>query len=564
MSIDDAAVLSGRKKWIALVFLSLGVAMIILDATVVNVAIPTMVKDLGLSTTDAEWVNAAYALTFASLLLLSGRLADIFGRRLMFVLGVVVFAISSALVAMSSGSVELIGARALQGVGAAMILPASLSVLNAVYRGRDRAVAFAVWGATIGGMAALGPLVGGWLTTYASWHWAFLINIPIAVVVVIGVLSLVPETRDIMDRRGIDLPGTLLGTLGLAMFVFGLIEGQTYGWFTPKKQFQIGSWQWPLDNISPAAVGLFGGVIVMALFVLVEHRRGVAGKVVLVDLKLFRIKTFGVGNLVAALVSLGEFGLLFTLPLFLQSVIGYDALQVGVVLLALAVGSFVASGIGAPLAQRIGPVWVLRTGMFLEVVGVLAITAVISTSVTGWAMTPGLFIYGLGVGFATAQLTGVILSEVPVSESGQASAVQSTSRQVGAAIGTALLGATLVAGLGAVAGELTDRGVPEAQAEQISSAVQSSAGTAVVGLPAQPNGEVLFEAASQGFATATKNVGYVAAGLIALGLISAFFLPSGAARTEAAGYISAKEEEIEEAQAEADADLGEPDPTTTR
>ncbi|MEI2715708.1 MAG: MFS transporter [Candidatus Nanopelagicales bacterium] len=543
MSADPQPQLTGRKKWVALVFLSLGVAMIILDATVVNVAIPTMVKDLGLSTTDAEWVNAIYALTFASLLLLSGRLADIVGRRLMFVSGVVVFAVSSGLVAMSDGAVELIGARALQGIGAAMILPASLSVLNAVYRGRDRAVAFAVWGATIGGMAALGPLVGGWLTTYASWHWAFLINIPIAVIVVIGVLALVPETRDLVDRSGADLPGTILGTLGLAFFVFGLIEGQTYGWLAAKKPFQIGGWQWPLDNVSPAAVGLFGGVLLVLVFLWVEKSRAAANRTVLVDLRLFRIRTFGVGNLVAALVSLGEFGLLFTLPLFLQSVIGYDALQTGVILLALAVGSFVASGVGAPLAQRIGPVRVLRTGMALEVIGVLLITVVISTTVTGWAMVPGLFIYGLGVGFATAQLTGVILSEVPVAESGQASAVQSTSRQVGAAIGTALLGATLVAGLSSVAGELTDRGVPQPVADQVTSAVQGSAGTAVAALPAQPGGDVLFAGASQGFASATEDVGYVAAALIALGLMAAFLLPADAARTEAAGYVSAKEEE---------------------
>lgn len=538
--------LTGRRKWVALLFLSLGVAMIILDATVVNVAIPTMVKDLGLSTTDAEWVNAVYALTFASLLLLSGRLADIVGRRLMFISGVVVFAVASALVAMSGGAIELIGARALQGVGAAMILPASLSVLNAVYRGRDRAVAFAVWGATIGGMAALGPLVGGWLTTYASWHWAFLINLPIAVMVVIGVWLLVPETRDLIDKRGVDLPGTLLGTLGLALLVFGLIEGQTYGWLIAKKPFELGGWQWPADTVSPPAVGLLLGLVLLGLFLLVERRRVAAGKVVLVDLRLFRIRTFGVGNLVAAVVSLGEFGLLFALPLFLQSVIGYDALQTGVILLALAVGSFVASGAGAALAQRIGPVRVLRTGMALEVIGVLLISLVISTSVTGWAMVPGLFVYGLGVGFATAQLTGVILAEVPVAESGQASAVQSTSRQVGAAIGTALLGATLVAGLGAVSSELTDRGVPQAVAEQVGSAVQNSAGTAVTALPSQPDGEVLFEGASQAFATATRNVGFVAAFLITLGLLAAFLLPTDAARTEAAGYVSREEEEQEE------------------
>ncbi|HQR79164.1 MAG TPA: MFS transporter [Actinomycetota bacterium] len=529
--------LTGRRRWVALLFLSLGVAMIILDATVVNVAIPTMVEDLHLTTTDAEWVNAIYSLVFASLLLLSGRLSDIFGRRLMFVGGVSVFAVASLLVAMSEASYELIGARALQGFGAAMILPASLSVLNAVYRGKDRAVAFAVWGATIGGMAALGPLVGGWLTTYASWHWAFLINVPIAIVVVIGVMLLVPETRDTVDQRGIDPLGTALGTLGFAALVFGLIEGQNYGWITPKRQFSIGGWQWPFDNISAPGVALLLAVVLLAGFVWVEARRKAAGKVVMVDLDLFSIRTFGVGNAVAAIVSLGEFGLLFILPLFLQSVIGYDAMQTGVILLALAAGSFIASGAGAGLAKRIGPVPVLRLGMGLEVIGVLWIALVLSTTVTGWVMAPGLFIYGLGVGFATAQLTGVILSEVPVAESGMASAVQSTSRQVGAAIGTALLGAVLITGLGNITSDLTDRGVTQQTAQQVTEVVQQSAGTAVVGLPQQPNGQLLFEGASEGFATAVKSVGLVAGFLIALGLVAAFLLPRDAARTEAAGYV---------------------------
>jgi EmrB/QacA subfamily drug resistance transporter len=431
----------------------------------------------------------------------------------------------------------LIAARGLQGIAAAMILPASLSVLNAVYRGKDRAIAFAVWGATIGGMAALGPLVGGWLTTYATWHWAFLINVPIAIAVVIGVLLLVPETRDTVDKRGIDVPGTLLGTLGLAALIFGLIEGQNYGWIKPTKQFSAAGFDWPFDNISAPGVALVLSAVLLASFVWVEARRKNAGKVVMVDLVLFRIRTFGMGNAVAAIVSLGEFGLLFILPLFLQSVIGYDALETGVILLALAAGSFIASGAGAGMAKRMGPVPVLRLGMALEVIGVLWIATVLSTSVTGWMMAPGLFVYGLGVGFATAQLTGVILSEVPVAESGMASAVQSTSRQVGAAIGTALLGAVLITGLGTITSDLTERGVPQPAAEQVTEAVQQSAGTAVVALPQQPNGQVLFEGASEGFATAAKEVGYVASGLIALGLLAAFLLPRDAARTEAAGYV---------------------------
>jgi MFS family permease len=260
-----------------------------------------------------------------------------------------------------------------------------------------------------------------------------------------------------------------------------------------------------------------------------------------VDLRLFRIRTFGAGNVVALVVSLGEFGLLFAIPLFLQATRGYDALQTGVILLALAIGSFVASGLGAPLSQRMGPVRVLQLGMALEAIGILGLGFVLSTEITGWGMAPWLFLYGMGVGFATAQLTGVILSEVPVAESGQASAVQSTSRQVGAAIGTAIIGATLIFGLGSIAGQLEDRGVPAAQAQQVSDVVSTSAGQAIPGLAAQPDGDVLVEGASAGFAEAIKLVAWVAGGFVLFGLLTSLLLPKNAARVESEGYAPPKD-----------------------
>ena len=534
-------VLTGKKRWAALMFLALGVAMIILDATVVNVALPTMIKDLDLTTTDAEWVTAAYSLTFASLLIFFGRIADRLGRKLMFVIGVVVFVGASILVAASSGSIELIGARALQGVGGAMILPASLSVINAVFVGKSRAVAFAVWGGTIGGMAALGPLVGGYLTTYASWHWAFLINVPIGILVVVGVLLTVPETKELGGPKGMDVLGTILITTGLLGIVFALIEGLHYGWIKPVADFTIGSWVWPLESVSIVLVSAVVGILALIAFVFLESRRVSAKKVVVVDLRLFRIKTFAAGNVVALVVSLGEFGLLFGLPLFLQSVRGYDAMQTGVILLALAIGSFAASGMGAPLSQRFGPVRVLQLGMALEAIGIVALGFMMSTTITGWQMAPWLFLYGMGVGFATAQLTGVVLSEVPVAESGQASAVQSTSRQVGAAIGTAIIGATLILGLGGVAGQLEDRGVPAAEAAQVSDAVQSSAGQAIPALAKLPNGDVLVEGASAAFAESIKLVAWVAGAFVLFGLATSFALPKNAARIESEGYAPPKD-----------------------
>ncbi|NCG03508.1 MAG: MFS transporter [Actinomycetales bacterium] len=243
----------------------------------------------------------------------------------------------------------------------------------------------------------------------------------------------------------------------------------------------------------------------------------------------------------ALVVSLGEFGLLFAIPLFLQATRGYSAMQTGFILLALALGSFAASGAGAPLSQRLGPVRVLQIGMVLEVIGIVGLGIIISDTITGWGMAPWLFVYGMGVGFATAQLTGVILSEVPIAESGQASAVQSTSRQVGAAIGTALIGTTLLIALGSTAGHLEDRGIPTAQAEQVSNAVANSAGQAIVGLATEPNGDELVAGASDGFVTAIKSVSIVAGIFVFLGLLLSFLLPRNAGRIESEGYAPSRE-----------------------
>src|SRR3954451_24714533 len=215
---------SGRRRWLGMVVIGLGVCLIIVDATIVNVMLPRVVADLRLTTADAEWVTSIYSLVFAALLIPFGMAGDVYGRRRMFVLGTVVFVVASLLAAASGTGSALIGARLLQGAGASMILPATLSTVTAVFRGRDRAVAFGIWGSLIAGMAALGPLLGGWLATSYGWRWAFGVNLPLGAAVVVGALLLVPETRDRTAGRGIDGPGGLLGAAGLAAVVFALIE----------------------------------------------------------------------------------------------------------------------------------------------------------------------------------------------------------------------------------------------------------------------------------------------------------------------------------------------------
>ena len=241
---------AGRGRWLGLGMLSLGVAMIIVDATIVNVAVPSIITDLQIDSTTAEWINTVYALVFAALLITLGRVGDLFGRRRLYLLGLVVFARASVLAGAAPTGELLIAARILQGVGGAMILPATQSILNTNFRGRDRAIAFGIWGATIGGMAAVGPLLGGWLTTNFSWRWAFYINVPVAIIAFLGTRHYISETKDENAKAGLDPAGFLLITLGPQRLRVRAHRGPDVRLVDAEQPFTIGGWTWPLENVS--------------------------------------------------------------------------------------------------------------------------------------------------------------------------------------------------------------------------------------------------------------------------------------------------------------------------
>ena len=512
------------KRWIGLVFISLGVALIIVDSTIVNVAIPSIINDIGITSTQAQWVQEIYTLVFAALLLVGGRLADQYGRRRLFLLGTVIFAGASVLAALAGDGTQLIAARAVQGLGGALMLPTSLSLLNANFRGRDRGVAFGIWGATIGGTAALGPLLGGWLTTSYSWRWAFGINIPLGLLVIVGLLLLVPESKDPSGQRGADWFGAVLSAIGFGGIVFGLIEGRTYGWLATTKPLTIGSWSWPW-SVSPVPVAFVIGFAALTVFVAIERQRNRRGQVSMLDLNLFSIKSFRNGNIAAAIVSLGEFGILFSLPLWFQNVIGYTAFQTGLALLALAGGSFLASGLTAPIGRKRGTIFIVRLGIALEIIGIAGLAIFLRPDSTWLTTTPLLLIYGIGVGFATAQLTGVVLTDVPLNRSGEGSGIQSTSRQVGSALGIAILGTVLFATLGArYDTALADLGVSEAQRVQLVAAVKDSAGAAIPGLAANPATAAVAEPARVAFTDASRVAALTAAGFLVIGLVASLSL----------------------------------------
>lgn len=521
---------SARRRWIGLVFISVAVALIIVDSTIINVAIPSIVDDLGLTSTQVQWAQESYTLVFAALLLVFGTLADRFGRRRLMLIGVTIFALSSVLASFAQSGDLLIGARVLQGVGGAMILPTTLSIINATFRGKDRGIAFAIWGSTIGGMAAVGPLLGGWLTTYFSWRWAFGINVPLGIVIIIGVLVYVSESKDAAHAGRVDVVGALLSIITSATLVFGLIEGRSFGWWLTDGTVEIFGATWPFE-ISPIPF-VFGITLASGVaFVAWGLHRQKQGKSTMLAFSLFRLASFRNGNIAAMVISLGEFGIILSLPLWLQNVLGYDALQTGFVILALAIGSFVASGFAGAFGNRVTPVTIVRVGIAAEVVGVALVGLVISPTTEWFAIVPFLFIYGFGVGLATAQLTGVVLADVPVEQSGSGSGTQSTARQIGSALGIAILGTILFTSVGTqLDARLDDLGLPAESRDPIVSLVVDSAGTAIPSLDAQSAD--VAAAAREAFSDGTRFSAYAAAGFLALGFLATLRLSGGRTRDD--------------------------------
>lgn len=515
----------------------MAISLVIIDGTIVNTIFPSIIQDLRLTSTEVQWVQESYVLVFASLLLVWGSVADKLGRKRVLSIGIAIFIVSSVWAGLTDSASALILARVIQGIGGAMVLPTTLSLVNANFQGKERGIAFAVWGATIGGMVAVGPVLGGWLATDFDWRWAFMINLPLGILILIGLFIFVPESKAENLTGGLDWFGAAISVVMFATLVFGLIEGRVYGWWevNSKNQFQIGDVSWPSEGISVIPVSLAISALATALFVIWERSRASRGKSALLDLNLFRIASFRNGSIAAMIISMGEFGILFALPLWLQNVLGLSPISSGLVLLWLAGGAFVASGVGGALSGKLPPARAVQLGVTLELVAVAGV-ALLASQNAGWAIiAPFLFIYGIGIGLATAQLTGVIMVDVPMEKTGQGSGSQSTVRQIGSALGIAVLGTMLFTGTQAsLETKLADLDIPQQQSQIVVDAVVDSAGAAIPqlsealtaqGVPAETT-EAIITASGDAFTEGVKLAAWAAAGFLLLGLFSTLNLGS--------------------------------------
>ncbi len=423
------AIGGSTRRWWALGALSISLFMIYLDLTVVNVALPAIQRDLRVPLSQLEWTVNAYALAFAVLLLPGGKLADFFGRRRIFLLGLVVFTASSLGCALATSGPALIAARTAQGVGAACILPATLSIISATFHPRERATAIGIWVGVAGVGLALGPLVGGALIESVNWHWIFYVNVPIGIVGFAAARVFVPESRDASADRSLDLLGLATSAGALFALTFALVEANRYGWSSTPI----------LACFAAAAAGLAG-------FVIVELR----SQRPMLDLSLFRDGTFSGANTVSLLSFFALFGVFFFISIYLQTILGYSAVRAGATLLPFTVVMTLSVAAAGRLTDRIGARWPMAAGMVLLGLSLLLVSRLRLDS-TFSDLLPGLVLGGLGVGMTLAPASAAVLASVPDDKAGVASGVVTTFRQTGGVLGVAIMGAILAAHIGGLA-----------------------------------------------------------------------------------------------------------------
>jgi EmrB/QacA subfamily drug resistance transporter len=393
---------SPQGRWVLLSCV-LGSGLAGIDATVVNIALPNIGRDFGVGFAALQWTVTAYTLTLASLILLGGSLGDRFGRRRMFVVGVIWFAVASVACAAAPGAVWLILARALQGVGGALLTPASLAILQASFAERDRARAIGAWSALAGAASAIAPFVGGWLIQAGSWRWVFLINAPLAVLVVLVAQRHVPETRDLAAADRIDVPGSVLGVLGLGGVTAGILAASDSGWLTV-----------------PVLAPFVAGLCAFGLFVLVERR----ARAPMLPLSLFRSMRFSAANGVTLLLYGAISGSLLLLVVALQTVSGFSPLAAGTALLPITVVMLLLAARFGALARRIGPRWPMSFGPLVAACGLVLLAVLVSPHTNYLTdILPAATIFGLGLAMFVAPLTATVLDAVPASHAGIASGV---------------------------------------------------------------------------------------------------------------------------------------------
>jgi EmrB/QacA subfamily drug resistance transporter len=414
-----------NKKWWTLAAVSFGLFMIMLDNTIVNVALPTLQKSLHLKVSELEWVVTGYALTFGALMLTGGKLADLYGRRLIFVVGLIIFTLSSLGCGLAGSATVLIGARVVQGVGAALMNPSTLSIITVTFPPRQRGTAIGIWAGVSALALAIGPLAGGVITEHINWNWIFFINVPIGAIAIVAAFAFIEESRDTSLVQRPDVPGLFSSALGLFALSYALIEANTYGW------------------TSGRILGSFAvAVVSLASFIVLEHRQ----RLPMLDLSLFRNRGFSGANGVMLLVGLAMFGVFFYVSLYLQQVLGYSPVQAGASFLPWTLLIILLAPQAGRLSDRFGPRPFVSGGMAIVAVSLFLFSRM-NAHTTWWGLLPAMILGGAGMAAAMAPTTAAAMASVRPDKAGVGSAVLNSMRQVGGSLGIAIMGAIVASGI---------------------------------------------------------------------------------------------------------------------
>jgi EmrB/QacA subfamily drug resistance transporter len=494
-----------------------GLFMPMLDNLVVNVALPTMQRSLEARVSDLQWIIDAYTLTFASLMLTGGSLGDLYGRKKFFMAGLVVFTLASLGCGTASSTEALIAFRAIQGFGAALLLPGSLSILTATFRGKELGAAIGIWAAMSGLAVAVGPLVGGYLVEHHSWESIFFINIPVGVIGLVLTAIVVRESRDWRASRRIDVPGLLTGTAGLFFLVYALIEGGNRGWTDDRILWSFGL-----------------SAVLLILFFVIESKRFSP----MLPLSFFRNPTFAASNVVAASVFFALFGTTFFLALYLQNVRGFSPLETGVRLLPFTVVILIISPISGRLSDRYGSRWLMTAGCAIAAAGMALLLRTDPESSYSTVILPAFLVLGSGMALTMAPMTAAVMGSVDPEHAGVASAATNTTRELGGVLGIAVLGAVVTSSFkDRLLEHLVEGGFPNPAARVIAQNASSNAaaggGSLATFRQQVPPGtsdavvERVVTAAQNGFVDAIHSGMLIAIGFMLLAsLVAAIFVRS--------------------------------------
>lgn len=519
--------LHGRSAWSVLPPLILGFFMIMVDTTIVNIAVPTLVRELDASLVAVGWVNSAYLLTFATLLLLSGRLGDRFGSRGVFLAGLVVFTVASAACGFSGHIGVLIASRAVQGIGAALMTPQTMAIITRVFPVSSRGAAMGLWGATAGVATIAGPLLGGVFVEYTGWEWIFFVNVPVGIVALWLGWVFLPRLGT--HATDFDVLGVVLSLVGMGLVVFGVQEGSTYDWGVIAGPISV----WSLVGV---------GVVVLGVFVWWQAHRG---EHALLPLRLFRSWTFSLANVSGMAISFAMIGIFFPLTIFLQSILGLSPIEAALVNLPSSLVSGVVAPIAGRMSDKVPGKWVVSLGFAALAGSVAIIASMVRPELVAWHLVWPMLLFGVGTGCVFSPLANLATAGLDARTAGAGAGAFNTTRQMGGVLGSAVIVAVLTSSLASrlpAAAVTASQALPEQYRDafvdglsSISGEISAEAGGGAAGGFELPAGvpeavkeqvtKVAADAVNHGFASAVSTTMFVAVGVLVLGLVTALFIP---------------------------------------